>query len=188
MTTPLLTTASGAKMGKTAAGAVWLSPEKLSAFDYWQYWYNTDDRDVGRFLRLFTFLPDEEIARLEALQGADLRQAKRVLAHEATALVHGAEAARAAEEGARAMTAASASADLPTHPVAPGTRLCVALTEAGFTKSNGEARRLVAQGGVSWNGQPAADSERALTPEDLAAGVVVRIGKKRAVRFVFAPG
>ncbi len=184
LTTPLLTTASGAKMGKTAAGAVWLSADKLSPFDYWQYWYNTDDRDVGRFLRLFTFLPEEEIARLEALTGADLRAAKRILATEATTLAHGASAARAAEDGARAMQEASASADLPTQAVAPDTRLCVALTEAGVTKSNGEARRLVAQGGVSWNGEPVADPDRTLPADQLADGVVVRVGKKRAIRFV----
>ncbi|MCB9684299.1 MAG: tyrosine--tRNA ligase [Alphaproteobacteria bacterium] len=184
LTTPLLTTASGTKMGKTAAGALWLSAERTKPFDYWQYWYNTDDRDVGRFLRLFTFLPEEECARLEALTGADLREAKRVLANEATTLAHGEEAARAAEAGAKAMAASSASDDLPTASIAAGTRLCVALTEAGLTKSNGEARRLVSQGGITWDGEKAEDADRAFTGEELAAGVVVRLGRKRAVRFV----
>jgi tyrosyl-tRNA synthetase len=184
LTTPLLTTASGAKMGKTAAGAVWLSPERLSPFDYWQYWYNTDDRDVGRFLRLFTFLPTDEIARLEALHGAEIREAKRVLATEATTLAHGAEAAHAAESGARAMVGATAAEDLPTTALPGPTRLPDALVLAELVKSKSEARRLVQGGGVSIDGERVDDPEVTLAPA--GAGLVVRIGKKRAVRFTLA--
>ena len=181
LTTPLLLTASGEKMGKTVGGAVWLSPDKLSPFDYWQYWYNTDDRDVSRFLRLFTFLPDDEIARLDALQGADLRDAKRVLANEATTLAHGADAARAAESGARAMVGNTAAADLPTIALSGPTMLPDALITADLVKSKSEARRLVQGGGVSVDGVRVDDAELVLDPS--GNGLVVRIGKKRAVRF-----
>jgi tyrosyl-tRNA synthetase len=181
VTTPLLTTATGAKMGKTAAGAVWLSADRLSPFDYWQFWYNTDDRDVGRFLRLFTFLPLEQIAALEALRGADIREAKRVLATEATTLAHGAEAARHAEAGARAMVGATAAEDLPTVALPGPTRLPDALVAAGLAKSKSEARRLVQGGGVSIDGGRVDDPEVEVAP--IGAGLVVRIGKKRAVRF-----
>ncbi len=181
LTTPLLLTASGEKMGKTVGGAVWLSPDKLSPFDYWQYWYNTDDRDVSRFLRLFTFLPDDEIARLDALQGADLRDAKRVLANEATTLAHGADAARAAESGARAMVGNTAAADLPTIALSGPTMLPDALITADLVKSKSEARRLVQGGGVSVDGARVDDAELVLDPS--GNGLVVRIGKKRAVRF-----
>jgi tyrosyl-tRNA synthetase len=181
-TTPLLTTASGAKMGKTAQGAVWLDPERLPPFDYWQYWYNCDDRDVGRFLRLYTFLPEDEIARLEALGGAEIRDAKRVLATECTRLLHGADAAEAAAAGAAAMVGAVASEDLPTHAVAVAARLYEALADSGLAKSRGEARRLVAQGGVKIDGERADDPEVVLEPG--ADGIVVRVGKKRAVRIV----
>ena len=131
LTHPLLTTASGAKMGKTASGAVWLDADRCAPFDYWQFWYNVDDRDVVRLLKLYTFVDDTEIARLAALQGADIREAKRVLANEATALVHGAEAAAEAEAGARAMQGGRASDDLPTVPLAEPTRLLVALERSG---------------------------------------------------------
>jgi len=185
LTTPLLTTAAGAKMGKTAAGAVWLDGAMTSPFDYWQYWYNVDDRDVPKLLSLYTFLPDEEVARLSALKGADLRDAKRVLANEQTRLVHGEEAARAAEAGAGAMVGAVAGEDLPTVVLAEPTRLTVALETAGIVKSRGEARRLVAQGGVTVDGEKATDAEQLLSPTPEAA-VVVRVGKKRAVRFAVA--
>ncbi|HMV70529.1 MAG TPA: tyrosine--tRNA ligase, partial [Myxococcota bacterium] len=115
LTLPLLTTATGEKMGKTHAGAVWLDAGRFSPFDMYQYWYNLDDRDVGRFLRLYTFLPLDEIGRFDALRGAELREAKRALAWEVTALVHGVEAADAARKGAEAMVASAASADLPTY-------------------------------------------------------------------------
>jgi tyrosyl-tRNA synthetase len=186
ITTPLILTASGEKMGKTAAGALWLDAALTSPFDFWQYWYNVDDRDVGRFLRLFTFLPEEEIARLEALPGAEIREAKRVLANESTRIVHGEDAARHAEAAARAMVGAVAADDLPTLALREPTRLCVALVEAGLAKSNGEARRLVAQGGVTVDGVRADDGDRVLDPADLGDGLVVRVGKKRAARWVRA--
>ncbi|MEQ1502678.1 MAG: tyrosine--tRNA ligase [Myxococcota bacterium] len=181
LTHPLLTTSAGAKMGKSAAGAVWIDAARTSPFDLWQYWYNVDDRDVVRWLNLYTFLPDHEIAGLGALRGADLRDAKRVLATAVTTIVHGAEAAAAAEAGARAMVGAVAAEDLPTTPLSEPTRLSVALELAGLAKSRSEARRLVAQGGVTIDGERVDDPEHTIDP---AASVVVRVGKKRATRFV----
>lgn len=183
LTTPLLTTASGAKMGKTAKGAVWLDAELLAPFDFWQYWYNTDDRDVARFLKLYTFLSDDKIAEMEALRGAELNAAKRLLANEVTALVHGPEASRAAEAGAAAMTGAVAAEELPTTQLAGPTRLCEALKLAGVVQSLSEARRLVQQGGVSIDGVKATDGDAPLDPAPGSA-LVVRVGKRRAVRFV----
>ncbi|MEE1878409.1 tyrosine--tRNA ligase [Altererythrobacter litoralis] len=150
LTTPLLTTADGAKMGKTAAGAVWLNEAQLPAYDFWQYWRNVDDRDVGKFLRLFTDLPLEEIARLEALEGAEINQAKIVLANEVTSLVRGDAAARAAEATAiETFAGGGAGEDLPTLAVgAEGMRIGAVLTEIGFTASNGEAKRKIAEGAV----------------------------------------
>ena len=150
LTTPLLTTADGAKMGKTAAGAVWLNEDQLPSYDFWQYWRNTDDRDVGKFLRLFTDLPLDEIARLEALEGAEINAAKIVLANEVTRLVRGDGAARAAEATAQATFAAGgAGEDLPSIAVgADGMRIGAVLTELGFTASNGEAKRKIAEGAV----------------------------------------
>ncbi|HEX5644415.1 MAG TPA: tyrosine--tRNA ligase [Erythrobacter sp.] len=150
LTTPLLTTADGAKMGKTAAGAVWLNEDQLPSYDFWQYWRNTDDRDVGKFLRLFTDLPLDEIARLEALEGAEINAAKIVLANEVTRLVRGDGAARAAEATAHATFAAGgAGEDLPSIAVgADGMRIGAVLTELGFTASNGEAKRKIAEGAV----------------------------------------
>jgi tyrosyl-tRNA synthetase len=187
LTTPLLTTASGAKMGKTANGAVWLDADKLSPFDYWQYWYNTDDRDVGRFLRLFTFLELDRIEELEQLQGAQINEAKRVLANEATTLAHGAEAAAQADAAAKAMVGGQASDDLPTHVLADDVPLYVALAECGLAKSRGEGRRLVKQGGVRIDGEKVADAEQVVSRASLGAdGLVVRVGKKRAVRLLSA--
>jgi tyrosyl-tRNA synthetase len=150
VTTPLLTTADGAKMGKTAAGAVWLNEAQLPGYDFWQYWRNTDDRDVGRFLRLFTDLPLDEIARLESLEGAEINEAKVVLANEVTKLVRGEEAARAAETTAAATFAGGGlGEDLPVIEVPPeGIRLGAACTAVGFTASNGEAKRKIAEGAV----------------------------------------
>jgi len=150
VTTPLLTTADGAKMGKTAAGAVWLNEDQLPAYDFWQYWRNTDDRDVGRFLRLFTDLPLDEIARLEALEGAEINDAKSVLASEVTALCRGDEAARTADQTARDTFAGGGlGEDLPTLAVpAEGIRLGTACAEIGFTASNGEAKRKIVEGAV----------------------------------------
>lgn len=154
LTTPLLTTADGAKMGKTAAGAVWLNADALPTYDFWQYWRNTDDRDVGRFLRLFTDLPLDEISRLEALEGAEINQAKTVLANEVTALVRGQEAARAAEATAReTFVGGGAGDDLPSFAAGTGgERLLNVLTGIGFTGSNGEAKRKIAEGAVKIDG------------------------------------
>ena len=150
LTTPLLTTADGAKMGKTAAGAVWLNEDQLPAYDFWQYWRNCDDRDVGRFLRLFTDLPLDEIGRLESLEGAAINEAKIVLANEVTALCRGKEAASAAEATAHETFAGGGlGEDLPTIEVSgEGIRLGAACTELGFTASNGEAKRKIAEGAV----------------------------------------
>jgi tyrosyl-tRNA synthetase len=156
-TTPLITTATGAKMGKTAEGAVWLNPERLPAFDYWQYWRNTADADVGRFLRLFTELPLDEVARLEALQGAELNGAKIVLANEATRLCRGEAAAQEAANAARAMFAgAGDAAGLPTTEVARaefsrGINVADLLSRTGLAASKGEARRLIRGGGARLN-------------------------------------
>jgi tyrosyl-tRNA synthetase len=149
VTTPLITTADGAKMGKTAAGAVWLSPELLSPYDYWQFWRNTQDADVGRFLKLFTDLPLDEIARLESLPGAEINDAKIVLATEATAMLHGRAAAEAAAATAReTFEGGGAGQDLPTLSVGEGINVAHALTALGFTASNGEAKRKIAEGAV----------------------------------------
>jgi tyrosyl-tRNA synthetase len=183
LTTPLLTTASGAKMGKTANGAIWLDGGKCAPFDYWQYWYNTDDRDVGKFLCLFTYLEIEEIEALEAKTGAGINEAKRVLANACTTIVHGADAAAHADAAARAMVEGTASDDMPTHVVQEGTHLTAALADSGMAKSRGEARRLIQGGGVRIDGEKLDDVEFTLTslPQ---SGVVVRLGKKRAVRLV----
>ena len=149
VTTPLITTADGAKMGKTAAGAVWLSGELLSPYDYWQFWRNAADADVGKFLRLFTDLPLGEIARLEALPGAEINQAKAVLATEATALLHGRDAAEAAAETARSTFAEGGTgADLPSFSLGDGASILAALTGLGFCASKGEAKRKIAEGAV----------------------------------------
>lgn len=185
LTTPLLTTASGAKMGKTAKGAVWLDPAKTSEFDWYQYWINVDDRDVGRFLRLYTFLDLDEVVRLEALQGADIREAKRVLARETTALVHGQAAADRAEQAARSMVAGAASADLPTYTLGDDLRLLAVVAGAGLTKSKGEARRVIKGGGVRVDGEKILDPEWTVEPTAVGPeGLVVRVGKKRAARVV----
>ena len=150
LTTPLLTTADGGKMGKTAAGAVWLNEEQLPGYDFWQFWRNTDDRDVGRFLKLFTDLPTDEIARLQSLEGSEINQAKIVLADEVTKLVRGEAAASSARTTAEQTFAGGGKGeDLPALAVpADGIRVGAALTELGFTKSNGEAKRKVAEGAV----------------------------------------
>ena len=177
LTTPLITNADGSKMGKTAAGAVWLNDDALPAYDYWQYWRNVDDRDVGRFLRLFTDLPLDEIARLESLEGAEINQAKIVLANEATALCRGQEAANLAAETARkTFEEGSAGADLPTFAVSGSTGLVDALIGLGFCTSKGEARRLIAGGGARVDGEKVADEAFTI----VMAGNPVRVsaGKK----------
>jgi len=188
LTTPLLATASGAKMGKTAKGAVWLTADRLSAYDYWQFWRNTDDADVGRFLRLFTDLPLDEIARLAALTGAEINEAKKVLATAATTLAHGEAAAVAAAETARqAFEAHASTADLPSVQVASadlqaGIPLFRLLALAGLAASGGEARRLVRGGGARLNDDVVTDEARPVTPADLRDGTVkLSAGRKQHV-------
>ncbi|MGN6500745.1 MAG: tyrosine--tRNA ligase [Tsuneonella sp.] len=170
LTTPLLTTADGAKMGKTAAGAVWLNEDQLPAYDFWQYWRNVDDRDVGRFLRLFTDLPLAEIARLEALEGAEINAAKVVLANEVTRLVRGGDAARIAESTAAETFAGGAGEDLPTLALGDGLSFAAALTALGFTASNGEAKRKVAEGAVRLDGEQVSDAAAPARPGRISLG------------------
>jgi tyrosyl-tRNA synthetase len=178
VTTPLITTSDGAKMGKTAQGAVWLSAEMLSPYDYWQFWRNADDADVGKFLRLFTDIPLDEIERLESMTGAEINQAKIVLANEATAMLHGEEAARAAKETARAtFEQGGAGEDLPTLSVGEGMNITHALTALGFTPSNKEAKRKIAEGAVRLNDQPVSDP--GLMVEVVGEAVKLSLGKKR---------
>jgi tyrosyl-tRNA synthetase len=183
LTSPLVTIASGAKMGKTVSGAVWLSPHRLSAYDYWQFWRNTEDGDVGAFLRLFTDLPLDEIARLEQLQGADINAAKKILATQATALCHGEEAAQGAAATAEQAFAGAASEGLPTFALGVGESaliIDVLMTLAMIgTKSDG--RRLIDQGGLRLNDQPVTSATARITPSDLSADGTARlsVGKKR---------
>jgi tyrosyl-tRNA synthetase len=170
VTTPLITTADGAKMGKTANGAVWLNAEQLSPYDYWQFWRNTADADVGRFLKLFTDLPLDEIARLSALQFAELNAAMVVLATEATAMLHGREAADAAAETARSTFAGGTGGDLPTLSVGNGINIAHALTELGFTPSNKEAKRKIAEGAVRLDDEVVSDPGLVVTRGKLSLG------------------
>ena len=183
VTTPLLTTASGAKMGKTAAGAVWLNEERVSAYDYWQFWRNTEDADVGRFLALFTELPMDEVRRLGALAGAEVNEAKKVLATEACALLHGRAAAEAAAETARrAFEEGEAAATLPSITAGLPQPVVDLLVTADFVKSKGEARRLIAQAGIRLNDATVEDPSREVTPEDLRDGAAkLSLGRKRHV-------
>jgi len=178
LTTPLITTADGAKMGKTAQGAVWLSADLLSPYDYWQFWRNADDADVGKFLRLFTDIPLDEIRRLENLPGAEINQAKIALANAATTMLHGEEAARAAAETARTtFEQGGAGEDLPTLSVGGGMNIAHALTALGFTPSNKEAKRKIAEGAVRLNDQPVSDP--GLTVKVPGEPVKLSLGKKR---------
>ena len=179
VTTPLITTADGGKMGKTMAGAVWLHEDQLPHFDYWQFWRNTDDRDVGRFLRLFTDLPLDEIARLEALEGAGINEAKKMLANEATALCRGRAAAdEAAETARRTFEEGGAGEALPRLAVGGGSIGVVeALVGLGFAVSNGEARRKIAEGAVRAGGEPLTDPNAAIAVGD--EPVRLSLGKKR---------
>ena len=190
LTTPLLTTSSGAKMGKTAAGAVWLNADMRSPYDYWQFWRNTEDADVGRFLRLFTDLPIPEIERLEKLPGAEINEAKKVLADEATGMLHGREAASQARAAAEAaFEHGQLSADLPTVEVARAvlesgeTTLAALAVEAGLASSRGEARRLAEGGGLRLNDEQIKDGMRLLRLADLNADGVLKLaaGKKKIV-------
>ena len=187
LTAPLLTTSSGAKMGKTAAGAVWLNPDMLSPYEYWQFWRNTEDGDVGRFLRLFTFLDLAEIARLEALQGAEINEAKKALAHHATALVHGEAAAVAAAETARkTFEEGAVGEDLPSV-AAPrgeieGMGVLTAFVTAGLVASTGEARRQIKGGGLRINDAPVTDERAHLSDADIREGLVkLSVGRKKHV-------
>jgi tyrosyl-tRNA synthetase len=190
LTSPLITTSSGAKMGKTAAGAVWLNADLMSPYDYWQYWRNTEDGDVARFLKLFTVLPLPEIARLAALRGQELNEAKKVLATEATALVHGREAAeRSADTARRTFEEGTLAENLPTVEIARadldnGIGVLNAFAEkAGLVTSNGEARRQIKGGGLRVNDVPVADEKMVLTASDLTPQGVIKLslGKKRHV-------
>jgi tyrosyl-tRNA synthetase len=188
LTCPLLTTASGAKMGKTAAGAVWLNEEQLSAYDYWQFWRNTEDADVERFLKLFTMLPLDEIAKLAALGGSEINEAKKRLATEATALVHGREKADAAAETARKTFEQGALAtDLPTIEIPraeldSGLGILNAFVKSGLVASNSEARRQIQGGGLKVNDMPVASDKSVLGVGDAQAGVIkLSLGKKKHV-------
>ena len=171
VTTPLITTADGAKMGKTAQGAVWLSEELLSPYDYWQFWRNTADADVRRFLKLFTDLPLDEIERIAGVSGAEINEAKIVLATEATAMLHGRPAAKAAAETARTTFAeGGAGGDLPTLSVGEGMSVAHALTALGFTPSNKEAKRKIAEGAVRLNDEIVSDPGLLVSEGKLSLG------------------
>jgi len=189
LTTPLLATASGEKMGKTVGGAVWLNADRLSPYDYWQMWRNTEDADVGRFLKLFTELPLPEIARLAALAGSEINEAKKVLANEATTLLHGAEAAQAAADASRAaFEEGRLSEDLPTYEVPrseleAGIPLAKIAADAGLASSRGEARRLAQGGGLRVNDVAETDGQRVLTLADAMAEGMIKLaaGRKKIV-------
>jgi len=189
LTTPLLTTSSGAKMGKTADGAVWLNADMLSPYDYWQFWRNTDDADVGTLLRRFTELPITDIEKLEALEGADLNNAKKTLATEATAMAHGrAEADKAAETARVAFEQGAISTDLPTVEIASadleaGLGVLTAFVTAGLCASNGEARRQIKGGGARVNDKQVQDERGTLSPADITDSGVIKLslGKKKHV-------
>jgi tyrosyl-tRNA synthetase len=187
LTSPLIATSSGAKMGKTAQGAVWLTEDRLSAYEYWQFWRNTEDADVGRFLRLFTDLPLEQIARLERLEGSEINDAKQVLATEATALCHGRAAAEAAQETARRVFADGATGsalptvDLPRSELERGLPAFELFVRAGLAASNGEARRLIRGGGARLNDAALAEETRTISAADLNADGIIKLsaGRKR---------
>ena len=182
LTSPLLTTSSGAKMGKTAAGAVWLNADMLSPYDYWQYWRNAEDADVERFLKLYTTLPMDEIRRLAALQGAEINEAKKVLANEATTLLHGEEAARAAAETAqKTFEQGGVGADLPTIDGKPGDGLLALFVSAGLASSNGEVRRAVTGNSVSVNDAKVMDPAYTISEADFGTDGVIKLslGKKK---------
>jgi tyrosyl-tRNA synthetase len=184
LTTPLLTTASGAKMGKTASGAVWLNADLCSPYEYWQFWRNTEDADVGRFLKVFTILPIAEIAKLEALQGAEINEAKKVLANEATAFIHGREAADLAAETARKKFEEGIVAEsLPTTPVTIGMGILAANVASGNASSNSESRRQIQAGSIKLNGEIVTDPTKRLLPEDFHDGVAeLSFGRKSHTR------
>jgi tyrosyl-tRNA synthetase len=189
LTTPLLTTASGAKMGKTAQGAVWLNADAFSPYDFWQYWRNVEDADVVKFLKLFTILPMGEIAKLAALQGAEINEAKKVLATEATALLHGRDEAEKAADTARttfeqgAIAESLPTLDIPQSELASGAGVLALFVKAGLVASNGEARRQIKGGGLRVNDVAVTDEKMMLTPDNLTPEGVIKLsmGKKRHV-------
>ena len=186
LTSPLITTASGAKMGKTAAGAIWLNEDRLPIFNFWQFWRNTEDQDVGRFLRLFTELPESEITKLEALEGSEINQAKIILANEITSLCHGADAARQAEQTARQSFSQGVIAEgLPSLDIDMANMASLSVIDAfvqsGLAASKGEVRRLIRGGGARLNNQPITDEDRLFFVDDFDADGRAQIaaGKKR---------
>ncbi|MFL6802753.1 MAG: tyrosine--tRNA ligase [Xanthobacteraceae bacterium] len=189
LTTPLITTSSGAKMGKTATGAVWLNADMVSPYDYWQFWRNTEDADVARFLKLFTILPLDEIGRLAALEGQELNDAKKVLATEATALVHGRAAAEQAAETARrtfeegAVAETLPSVEIPRAELEQGLGVLTAFVRAGLVTSTSEARRQIQAGGLRVNDETVSDERMVLTPRHLTPEGVIKLsrGRKRHV-------
>jgi tyrosyl-tRNA synthetase len=193
LTCPLLTTASGAKMGKTAAGAVWLNADMLSPYDYWQFWRNAEDADVERFLKLFTLLPMDEIARLAALGGSEINEVKKVLATEATALMHGRDAAEAAAETARRTFEEGAIAgDLPSveilrNDLNSGIGILNAFVKAGLVASNGEARRQIKSGGLRLNDVTVTDEKMLLTADSLTSEGVVKLSMGRKKHVLLRP-
>ena len=195
LTFPLTTTSSGAKMGKTAKGAVWLDPELFSPYDFYQYWVNCDDRDVGRFLRIYTLLPLDEIRRLEALKDNEINEAKRILAYETTRISHGEAAAREARGAAAAAFGGAGEKDIEALPTTaiPLARLEAGIgaaelfTEVGLTPSRGEAKRLIKQGGLYVNDERIEGLERLLTVRDVGPdGLILKAGKKKIHRIVVA--
>jgi tyrosyl-tRNA synthetase len=193
LTAPLLTTSSGAKMGKTAAGAVWLNADKLSAYDYWQFWRNTEDADVERFLKLFTTLPLDEVAKLGALRGQEINEAKKVLATEATALVHGREAAEGAAETARrtfeegTIAASLPSIEIPRAELDAGVGVLALFVRAGLVASNGEARRQIKGGGLRLNDEPISDEKLVVNASHLTADAVVKLSFGRKKHMLLRP-
>jgi tyrosyl-tRNA synthetase len=189
LTSPLITTSSGAKMGKTAAGAVWLDAAMLSPYDYWQFWRNTEDADVGRFLRLFTLLPLSEVTRLEALGGAEINEAKKILANEATALLHGVDASQSAAETARrtfeegALAESLPTVDVPAPEFDAGLGALVAFVRAGLVASTGEARRQIRGGGLKVNDETLTDERAVIGRAALGQKGVVKLslGRKKHV-------
>ena len=189
LTTPLLTTASGDKMGKTAKGAVWLNADRFSPYDFWQYWRNAEDADVVKFLKLFTILPMSEIRKLEALQGGEINEAKKVLATEATALLHGRAAANEAAETARrtfeegAIAETLPTVEIPRGELDSGISVLASFVKAGLVASNGEARRQIKGGGLRVNDVAVTDEKMVLTPSNLTPEGVIKLslGKKRHV-------
>ena len=188
LTSPLLATSSGAKMGKSAAGAVWLNPDRLSPYEFWQYWRNVEDADVPRFLKLFTTLPMDEIAKLSALQGAEINEAKKVLANRVTALLHGRDKAAAAASTAQQtfeqgrLAPGLPACEIAIAELASGLGVLTAFVTAGLAKSNGEARRHIAGGGLRVNDAVVRDDAAKLTPADVRDGVIkLSLGRKRHV-------